>query len=260
MSRITIGEWAERWMAAQVHLKPRPGIDTATSSGGRSSRTGGLRLAEVTHADVVVWVAGLQADGYAASTLRQAHRVLSLTLTLAVRDRRLSYNPAGGRPAGQECVGRSRSFLAARAGRQELARACSGYELLIRLLAYTGLRSAQATALQVRRFRLRHVEGSKSSGPRSTWAARSRMGPRRHTSIGRCRFRGRSSTTWPRKSLGEVPTILCSLLLAGRRFGTKNFRARVFGPAAAAIGVAELTPHALRHTAASLAGAGGCQR
>lgn len=50
-----------------------------------------VRLAEVTHADVVAWVASLQAEGYAAATIRQAHRVLSLMMSLAVRDRRLSY-------------------------------------------------------------------------------------------------------------------------------------------------------------------------
>jgi hypothetical protein len=33
----------------------------------------------------------------------------------------------------------------------------------------------------------------------------------------------------------------------------RNFRARVFDPAAAAIGVPQLTPHDLLHTAASLA-------
>ncbi|MEU5945164.1 tyrosine-type recombinase/integrase [Micromonospora sp. NPDC047465] len=36
-----------------------------------------------------------------------------------------------------------------------------------------------------------------------------------------------------------------------------NFRARVFGPAAASVGLVGLTPHDLRHTAASLAVAAG---
>ncbi|WP_089021771.1 tyrosine-type recombinase/integrase [Micromonospora coriariae] len=36
-----------------------------------------------------------------------------------------------------------------------------------------------------------------------------------------------------------------------------NFRARVFAPAAASVGLAGLTPHDLRHTAASLAVAAG---
>ena len=122
MSRITIEEWAERWMAAQVHLKP------ATRHRYRNilqvqilPHWERFQLAEVTHADVVVWVAGLQADGYAASTLRQAHRVLSLMLTLAVRDRRLSYDPAEGvrlpRVRRKEPL-----FLSSRAGRPT----CSG--------------------------------------------------------------------------------------------------------------------------------------
>ncbi|MEU5786132.1 tyrosine-type recombinase/integrase [Micromonospora purpureochromogenes] len=36
-----------------------------------------------------------------------------------------------------------------------------------------------------------------------------------------------------------------------------NFRSRVFAPAAASVGLAGLTPHDLRHTAASLAVAAG---
>ena len=94
-SRITIGEWSDRWLAAQLQLKPST----------RSRYAGILRrqvlpkweqvaLSDVTHADVSAWVAALSAEGLAASTVRQAHRVLSLVLSLAVRDGRLPRNPA----------------------------------------------------------------------------------------------------------------------------------------------------------------------
>jgi hypothetical protein len=39
-----------------------------------------VRLSAISHADVVAWVAKLVADGYAASTVRQVHRVFSLML------------------------------------------------------------------------------------------------------------------------------------------------------------------------------------
>lgn len=92
-----MGEWTERWLKAQVQLKPQ------TLERYRRivrvqvlPRWAGVPLSSVTHADVAAWVAAMQADGYAGSTIRQVHRVLSLMLTLAVRDRRLSYNPAEG--------------------------------------------------------------------------------------------------------------------------------------------------------------------
>jgi hypothetical protein len=59
-----------------------------------------VRLAEATHADVVAWVAELQTEGYSAATIRQAHRVLSLMLALAVRDRRALTTFVGGEVHG----------------------------------------------------------------------------------------------------------------------------------------------------------------
>ncbi|HEY9292053.1 MAG TPA: hypothetical protein VIP98_12300, partial [Microlunatus sp.] len=97
LARITVGEWAERWLKTQVQLKPQ-----TLERYRRIVRVQILPqwrrvpLSSVTHADVVTWVAEMQAQGYAGSTIRQVHRVLSLMLTLAVRDRRLSYNPAEG--------------------------------------------------------------------------------------------------------------------------------------------------------------------
>lgn len=97
LSRITVGTWSEQWMAAQVQLKP--------STCDRYARLlkcnvlpnwERVPLASVTHAGVVTWVGKLVAAGYAPATVRQAYRVLSLMLDLAVRDRRLTRNPAEG--------------------------------------------------------------------------------------------------------------------------------------------------------------------
>lgn len=69
-----------------------------------------------------------------------------------MRDRRLSYNPAEGvklpRATRPEPVFLSHQQV------DRLAEACIEYELFIRLLAYTGLRWAEATALQVKRLDL----------------------------------------------------------------------------------------------------------
>ena len=153
LARITVGEWAERWLRAQVQLKPQ-----TLERYRRIVRVQVLPqwrrvpLSAVTHADVVAWVAGMQADGYAGATIRQVHRVFSLMLTLAVRDRRLSYNPAEGVRLPR--VTRAEPVFLSHAQVDQLAAACPGYELFVRLLAYTGLRWGEAAALQVGRVDL----------------------------------------------------------------------------------------------------------
>jgi integrase len=75
-------------------------------------------------------VAKLVADGYAASAVRQVHRVLSLMLDLAVRDGRLPRNPATGvrlpRAAKGEPVFLTHTQV------EQLAEACIDYELFVR--------------------------------------------------------------------------------------------------------------------------------
>jgi len=251
LSRITVGEWAEKWLAAQVQLKP------LTLERYRNivrvqilPHWERLRLAEVTHADVVAWVAALQADGYAAATIRQTHRVLSLMLTLAVRDRRLSYNPAEGvrlpRVARKEPVFLSHEQV------DRLAAACRGYELFIRLLAYTGLRWGEATALQVQRVDLMR---------RRLEVVRNAIDLGREITYGTPKTHQHRSVPIPRSLVDELathmagkpPDDLVFTSARGAPLRNHNFRSRVFSPAATAIGVPQLTPHDLRHTAASLA-------
>jgi integrase len=139
LSRVTVGAWAKQWLAAQAHLKP--------TTRNRYSRLLSAQvlpawervpLASVTHADVVAWVSQMLADGYAPATVRQAHRVLSLILSLAMRDGRLSRNPAEGVRLPQ--VRTPEKVFLTHAQVDALAEACAPYQLLVRLLAYTGLR------------------------------------------------------------------------------------------------------------------------
>lgn len=190
LSRITVGEWAARWLEGQVQLKPltreRYRNIIRVQINPRWSK---VRLAEVTHADVVAWLAGLQAEGYAAATLRQTHRVFSLMLALAVRDRRLSYNAAEGVRLPR--VVRKEPVFLTHDQVESLAQACVGYELFVRLLAYTGLRWARR-----RRWRsgasISCVAGSRSSGPLWTWARNRPTAHPSRISAGRCRFPGSS--------------------------------------------------------------------
>jgi integrase len=255
LSRVTVGDWAESWMAAQVHLKPQ------TRERYRQilkvqilPRWSKVRLAAVTHADVAAWVAELQAEEYAAATIRQAHRVFSLMLSLAVRDRRLSYNPAEGVRLPR--VARSEPVFLTHHQVDALATACPGFELFIRLLAYTGLRWGEATALQVKRLDLmrRRIE-----------VVRSAVDLGNEVTYGTPKTHQRREVPIPRSLVdplaehvaGKGPDDLVFTSPRGAPMRNHNFRSRVFAPAAEAIGVPGLTPHDLRHTAASLAVAAG---
>jgi site-specific recombinase XerD len=90
---------AQRWLD-EVTTPSRP---ACTSTRARYEgllrvnvlpRWADVRLAGVTHEGVAARVAELSADGLSAATVRQAHRVLSLAFSLAVRDGRLARNPA----------------------------------------------------------------------------------------------------------------------------------------------------------------------
>lgn len=251
LSRITVGEWAAKWLEAQVQLKPLTRERYKNILNVQIlPQWQNVRLAEVTHADVVAWVAALQARGYAAATIRQTHRVLSLMLALAVRDRRLSYNPAEGVRLPR--VVRKEPVFLTHEQVDRLAAACPGFELLIRLLAYTGLRWGEATALQVKCIDLirRRLE-----------VVRSAIDLGRQVSYGTPKTHQRRSVPIPRSLVddlakhlaGKQPEDLVFCSPRGAALRNHNFRSRVFSPAAVAIGVPQLTPHDLRHTAASLA-------
>jgi integrase len=177
-----------------------------------------------------------------------------LILTLAVRDRRLSYNPAEGVRLPR--VHRKEPVFLSHEQVDRLAEACTGFELFIRLLAYTGLRWGEATAVQVKRIdlmrrRLEVVRSAVDLGQEVTYGT-----PKSHQ---------RRSVPIPRSLVdqlaehvaGKDPEDLVFTSPRGAPLRNHNFRSRVFAPAAASIGVPQMTPHDLRHTAASLAVAAG---
>jgi integrase len=211
-------------------------------------------LAKITHSDVSSWVHSLTDEGLAPATVRYAHRVLSLALTAAVRDGRLVRNVAEGVPLPR-VVGKPKRFLT-HDQVQALAEACAPYGTLIKVLAFCGLRWGEAAALRVKRVdtfrrRLTVAESVTEVSGRLTWgtpkshAARSVPMPRSLTELLTQLIAGKAAddlvfTTWRGKSLRNL-----------------NFRRDVFDRAADDAGLHGLTPHELRHTAASLAVSSG---
>lgn len=271
-SRITAGEWADRWVAGQAHLKPT----TRERYAGIVRkhiipRWGTTRLADITHADVQSWVTRVARDVEPA-TVRKIHRVLSLILTLAVKDGRLVRNPAADinlprpRAAEQRYLTHEQVHdLARAAGRQTNPskhrrldeQDCGQYRLIVLFLAYTGVRFGEMAALRVRRVdflrrRATIAESVALVGAQQVWGT-----PKGHE---------RREVPIPRFLVdqlaehvqGKAPD---DLVFAGVRAGGALrghvFRRAGFDRAAEEIGIPGLRPHELRHTAASLAIAAG---
>lgn len=147
-ARATIVELGREWLANQTHLKPsalRP-----VESSWRvhvEPEWGWRRVSEIRHSEVQGWVTRMSAEK-GATVVRRAHGVLSSVLEAAVRDRRIATNPARGVSLPRRAP-RRREYLSM--GRVELlARHAGAHGALVMLLAYTGLRWGEATALRVR--------------------------------------------------------------------------------------------------------------
>ena len=267
-SRVTVGEWADRWLAGQAHLKPttRERYAGVVRKHIRP-RWGTTRLADVTHADVTKLSHNAE-----PATVRKIHRVLSLVLTLAVRDGRLIRSPAADiklpRPQSLEQRYLTHEQV------HELARAAAGpaspskhrrlderrndqYRLIVLFLAYTGVRFGEMAALRVRRIdflrrRAMIAESVTLVGSTQVWGT-----PKGHEKreVPIPRFLVDQLAEHVR---GKAPD---DLVFAGVRGGgalrAPIFRRAAYDHAAEVIGMPGLHPHELRHTAASLAIAAG---
>lgn len=246
--RITLGDWAGRWLAAQGHLKPSTraryeGIVTRHVQ----PRWGRVPLSRVTHGDLAAWVAGLD---LAPASVRYVHRVVSLVLDLAVRDGRIAANPAAGVRLPKVTRPTKRALTHDEVTR--LADACGDRRLLVLVLAYTGLRWSEVAALRVGRVdllrrRVTVAEAVTEVRGRLTWGT-----PKSHAHrvVPVPRFLVDDLAA---HMAGKGPDALVFVGGSGGTLRNLNWRRDVFDRAAASVGLAGLVPHELRHTAASLA-------
>ncbi|MEU0532982.1 tyrosine-type recombinase/integrase [Amycolatopsis tolypomycina] len=275
-AKVTVGEMAEKWLTTRHDLKKstwwkyRGLLDNHVLV-----RWGDLPLTAVGREDIALWVAELiraksdGGSGLGPSQARHAYRVLAMVLEWCVPTRILS-NPARGvtlpiRPEAEHVylTYEQVEMLAEASGRLRTkydrpTASAEANKALILLLAYTGLRWGEAAALRVGRVdldkrRIRVVstffevggvqhEGLPKNGKRRTVSIPASLVPELRRVIG-----------------GRPDDALVFTTARGGSLRSHNWRTREFNPAvqAAELDIAGLTPHKLRHTAASLAIAAG---
>jgi len=251
LARMAVGAWARSWLGTQVQLKPstkaryRVALDRHILPTWEK-----VPLSAVSYSDVSVWVAELVASGLAPATVRYAYRVFSLTLGDAVRAGRLARNPGQGVPLPR-LVRKAPVFLD-HGQVAELAEACKPHDLLVRFLAYTGLRWGEATALRVDRVHLARRRVTVAAAYVSVHGQLVESTPKshRHREVPMPRFLAEQLGA---HISGRGRPDLVFTTESGAALRSSNFRQRYWLDAVKSCGLAGLRVHDLRHTAASLA-------
>ena len=270
---VTFATVAEPWFDSKSGLKPK------TRAGYRSlldvvvlPRWGKTRLRDITHADIQSWVHRLATDpgvrqrkasgelvdgavkGLSAARVVQAYQVVDQVLRFAVRARFLSQNPADDialpRKSTREKVALTHDQV------RRIANAAGELGTMVYILAYGGLRYGELAALRVRDVDLtrRRVKVSRSV-----------------TAVAGMGMVERDTKTHQVRSV-PLPAFVMAMvaqqingrspreLMFAHSDGSwipRDWFALRFERACAAVGLSDITPHTLRHTAGSLALASG---
>lgn len=149
--RIRLGEFAEKWLADQHHLKPKTLNDYEHVVAARLiPALGTTPLNRIDHQRVQAFI-NEQARQYAPNSVKKTHMVLRRMLGAAVRQDVLVKNPAEGisLPRAEH---RTMLFLTAEQVEAMARGVPARYTALVRFAAWTGLRAGEIAALRVGDF------------------------------------------------------------------------------------------------------------
>ncbi|WP_375407414.1 tyrosine-type recombinase/integrase [uncultured Amnibacterium sp.] len=252
-ARETIGVLGASWLRFQTHLKPssvRP-VEIAWRL-YVEPRWGTTPVSAVRYSDVQEWVSEIS-EGRSATTVLRAHGVLASILDVAARDRRISSNPARGVKMPRKNK-KAHTYLTHEQG-STLALECGNKRTFVLVLAYCGLRWGEAVGLRVQDVDL---------GRRRLNVTVNAVEVADKIEIGTPKTHKRRSVPFP-ALLGPALVAQCAgrtgqqLVFEAedggylRRTRTDESSRGWFSQAVRRAGIPRMTPHDLRHTAASLA-------
>lgn len=248
---VPFEDYAEDWFRGLI-LKPK------TVAGYRSLLDSRIlptlrhvELRRITPDLLRSWIADMAEEGLSASRMAQAKRVVSAVLSQAVSDGLIGRNPAETVkvPKTRERAPRYLSAESVTALAEACERRMTSAGVLVKVLAYAGLRWGEAVALRgghvdVLRRRVDVRESATLVNGELVWGP-----PKSH----------RTRTVVIPRFLADrlAPLVDGDKLIfsspAGAPLRSPNFLRRVWQPAVADCDLGDLVPHDLRHTAASLA-------
>lgn len=260
-ARVLLGELGPAWLARQSgHLKPSGYAVMETTWRLRvKPRWGNTAIGDIRPSAVQAWLSSLceateHAKPVGPSVVKRTHFVLSRILADAVRDNLLAKNPTAGVKLPR--TSRKRPVYLTHGQVGALADASGEWDGLVLLLAYCGLRWGESIGLRVHdldmlRKRATISENAVQSGDvihvGTPKAHKKRTVPLPEFLLPylahQCEGKARDGLLWP----GE----------AGTHLRRPHPESGWFAKAVKASGVPRVTPHDLRHTAASLAVSAG---
>jgi integrase len=247
----TVGQQFSQWIRKADIAETTKATRQHTWNAHVVDRWGELQVTKVDPPSVKAWVADMKDAGTGVPTIENALGVLRMVMADAVSDNRLLRNPCDGVKAPKR-QHKARAYLD-HTQVESLAAAVRTDSLVVKLLAYTGLRWGEMAALKVgsvdlKRRRLQVDSSVAEVGGRLVWKA-----PKDHE---------RRSVPFPAFLADDLADALSGkgrgdLVLSSANGGVlrvSTWRPRVFNPARQSLGAdfPKVTPHDLRHTAASL--------
>ena len=252
--RVPFEDYAEQVMAARLNLRPSTrSRDEAYLKNYVVPTFGTTAIGRVTKKDVQVWVRSLSEDkGLAPRTVREAYRILGGIMREAVEERLIFESPCR-RVKLPRVENIERRYLTA----EQVADLADAMDPLYRVPVYVGcylgLRWGELAGLKRQHLnmlrRQARIVGSLE-----------RVG-------GRYQYVEETKTTTGRRMI-PMPVFVADLLAEhlarvpesefvfpspdGKHLDYRNFLKRYWHPAVKRAGLAPLTPHEMRHTAAAL--------
>ncbi|MBI2168939.1 MAG: site-specific integrase [Actinobacteria bacterium] len=253
--RITLREWAPRWLATKRRLKPKTRAGYESIQRSRILPVlGALPLNGLERAQVEAWISDMLDGGLSASRVRESYHVLSSMMEAAVVNGLVTRNVVRGVELPRVEPTERRFVTAAQV--EALAAAMpKRFRALPLVVAYGGLRWGEAVALRRRRVNLLHgrievAEAATEINGKLSWGL-----PKTHQigSVDVPRFVAETLERHLDRHVEDDADALVFTAEAGGPLRHSNFLARVWRPALAVAKLpADLTPHELRHTCAAL--------